>query len=870
MKTLLSRSVSMVLALCMIVTMFACAFTVASADSTRLDNWQGNITAVVEADYTAASGSYMKWSETDLYVGDSVKTNGGWFNGNFTYENASGESTTGQIDENANWYCDGTWKFNSQLYYGKINGSSNNDAKAFDAAGSWTCTVKMKDGTVITLAAFEVKELPRLFGDNIFTGNIDVKIQPVKGQDVVLSTNDLYVGDTLKNGTSGWWSDYPIAFEYEGVAYTGKVTQLIITDPSNNKSTIATWSSNCYNINYTFAAAGSYTVSAKLESVTDTEGNSHANIEPFELFKVKVNAVPRMYQDLSGNISYDGAIDVKVIPISDTGITLSTDELYVGDKLKNGTSRWWTDFTVPFEYDGVAYTGKVTWLTITDPNGKAASGYHVYNGGAIDYVCKTAGEYTLSGKLEQVKDTDGNSHSNIEPVEILKFTVKACPHNYLLTNTVEPTCTAKGYSVYTCSYCADEKKTDYVDAKGHELSYQNGVVTCADCDYTKEYTGAAEVISYKSADRTGITAYTTMPAVAFVGDTIKKEGDGWWNSSLPFTVYDDDGNAYTGSSWHAWIMLGNTEKKYFQPGNGQNGEFTFDEEGVYTLVGQIETGSSAIGNVKIVLATIQVFNPVQYNVTVIGRNGNETVTSVSAGTEIALADLAPFTYGYKVASWAYADGTAIDTDTITVTEDITLVPTFAVDSDKMYNLTVSGAVEDVSGQYNYNDKVTVKFDNSNLGEGKYFGGWQNGDGNVISYKSEYTFFVGADLSLTPVIVDNAVESTPVVNITDVCDVNGDGTRFSIMMERSVPKDGYTYISSGFIYSANSFTDPTEEGLRKSVSTYTARNAQYRLTINLKVANEVNVLAYCTYLDADGVEHTIYSNNGVAVRCAKNA
>ena len=74
MKTLLSRSVSMVLALCMIVTMFACAFTVASADSTRLDNWQGNITAVVEADYTAASGSYMKWSETDLYVCDSVKT----------------------------------------------------------------------------------------------------------------------------------------------------------------------------------------------------------------------------------------------------------------------------------------------------------------------------------------------------------------------------------------------------------------------------------------------------------------------------------------------------------------------------------------------------------------------------------------------------------------------------------------------------------------------------------------------------------------------------------------------------------------------------------------------------------------------------
>ena len=877
MKTLLSRSVSLVLALCMVVTMVTCAFTFVSAESTRLDDWQGFVTTELSLNsYSAEDGQYLKISNADLYVGDSIKWNGGWLNGDFTY--ADGDSTvSAKINGRATWYCDDTKMFESYLYYGSIaSARGDNTPQSLSKAGTWVCKANLSTGKTINLVSFDVKAMPRLYGDNIFTGNTEIKYYGALDladnalSYVTFSENEFYVGDTLSNGISRWYNSNNANQRYcyassDGNTYTGTIWHMFVVKPNGSSSdcNVSTGAA----CTQTLDTAGTWSLKARIERRKDLSGNDVSGSEDVVVATFDVKAVPRMYKDPDGNVNYNGAIDVSVY--QNEGVPFSTDDLYVGDKLVNG-SGWWTNTNIPFTYDGASYTGRITWLTITDPNGNVASGYHVYNGGAIDYVCKTAGEYTLSGKLESVKDADGNSHSNIEPVTLRTFTVKACPHNYSLTDTIEATCTAKGYSVYTCSYCDITKNADYVNAKGHTLTFENGVVSCADCDYTKEYTGEAETISYKSADRTGLTAYTTMPAAAFVGDTIKKDGDGWWNANLPFTIYDEEGNAYSGSSYHAWIMFGDTEKKYFKPGNGQNGEFTFDEEGTYTLVGQIETGDNALGNVKTVLATIQVFNPVKYNVTVIGKNGNEIVTAVNAGAEIALADIAPFTYGYKVVSWAYADGTAIDTETIKVTADITLVPTFAVDTTKKYTLAVTGAKEDVSGQYNYNDKVTVKFDSSTLDTGKYFGGWQNGDGNIISYKTDYTFFMGADLTLSPIIVVNAVDLTPVVNITDVCDVNGDGSKISVMMERSVPNSGFTYVSSGFIYSTNEITDPTDANLRKSVATCTALNAQYRLTINLKVANEVNILAFCTYKDADGVEHTIYSNNGVAVHCAKNA
>lgn len=467
------KYLALVLSVCMVVSMLTVGTIGASAASSRLDNWQGNITTVIAADYTAESGSHLKMTESDLYVGDSIKTNDDWFNKDFTYQNAQGETVTGKIADNANWYCDGAWKFNSQLQFGKINSWNNNEAKALDQVGTWTCTVKMSDDTVLTLVSFEVK------------------------------------------------------------------------------------------------------------------------------------ALPRVYKEADGTVVYNGTIDVKVIPVTGKGVTLSTNELYVGDKLVNGVSGYWTDYTIPFEHDGDAYTGKITWLTITDPNGKKATGYKVFNGGAIDYICQVAGEYTLSGKLERVKDASSNSHSDIEPVVLCTFTVKACPKHECEVNTVNPTCTAMGYDETVCKYCGISEKTNFKNAIGHDTYKVSDTVTirCKNCDYEDVYTGTAVQRNLKVNDPTGKNGYTTIPASAFVGDSLKNTNGGWW-TDYNFTIYDENGDAVVGKVSNAFLVKDmsnddilnhddNFGSEYFQVGFG-GGNMTFTEPGTYRLVGALEPlGSDA-------------------------------------------------------------------------------------------------------------------------------------------------------------------------------------------------------------------------------------------------------------------------------------
>ena len=258
-----------------------------------------------------------------------------------------------------------------------------------------------------------------------------------------------------------------------------------------------------------------------------------------------------------------------------------------------------------------------------------------------------------------------------------------------------------------------------------------------------------------------------------------------------------------------------------------------------------------------------------FNVTVKGRNGNTVTTEVVSGAEIVLADIAPFAYAYEVTGWTDGEGNAIDTATITVTADITLIPTFEVaEAYTGYTVTVEGASNTTGGTYQYNDRVTIVFDESQLSEGQYFGGWVNSyTGAVISYATTYKFYVGADVSIVASIADAETTAAPVIAITDVCDMNGDGSRWSFLSERTVP-NGYTYVSSGFIYNTTEITDFTSADNRVKASQSTAKNGQYRLTLNLSSATDVYIIAYLTYTDAEGAEHTVYSGNSTTVHCQK--
>ena len=82
-------------------------------------------------------------------------------------------------------------------------------------------------------------------------------------------------------------------------------------------------------------------------------------------------------------------------------------------------------------------------------------------------------------------------------------------HDYVVVETVEPTCTEQGYTVYECR-CGDSYKADYVDALGHDMGEWTVVNeptcteeglrqrACSRCDYVE--TETIPVIDHTHSD----------------------------------------------------------------------------------------------------------------------------------------------------------------------------------------------------------------------------------------------------------------------------------------------------------------------------------------------------------------------------------
>ena len=71
-----------------------------------------------------------------------------------------------------------------------------------------------------------------------------------------------------------------------------------------------------------------------------------------------------------------------------------------------------------------------------------------------------------------------------------------CNHEYV-SQTVQPTCTEKGYDLHVCSLCGDERKDAFTNEVGHEYSSVTVEPTCKDRGYTTHF---CNVCGYEYTD----------------------------------------------------------------------------------------------------------------------------------------------------------------------------------------------------------------------------------------------------------------------------------------------------------------------------------------------------------------------------------
>ena len=464
-------------------------------------------------DVSVKPGTPLNFSTTDIYVGDKlVQGYSGYWKKDFPNVpfTVDGVDYTGAITDFKIILPSGSDGFSKNMWQGGTIDYILPEAGTYRVVTTME-SVKDADGNSVDnknnveLCTFEVQDFPRittnLNGDTVFKGNMDISVTPENVDTLTFSnTDDIYVGDKLVKGYGGNWTDagcQGIKFTSDGVNYTGAVTWLKITAPSGNTASYGVW--DFHNaLDYVFSVPGTYKISAKFERVKNEAGESAADVDNVYITSLTVKDLPRLTYTTRGEVNYAGTKNVTVKP--GTPLTFSTTDIYVGDKLVQGYNGWWKkDFpNVPFTVDGVAYTGGITGFNIKTPSGTNEFYKNMWQGGAIDYVLPEAGTYRVVVTMENVKDAEGTSVENKYNVELYTFEVKACPHNYELTETVKANCNAEGYDLYTCSYCGATEKRNIVEITGeHNFEFTETVeptctangydlYTCSGCGSTEQ------------------------------------------------------------------------------------------------------------------------------------------------------------------------------------------------------------------------------------------------------------------------------------------------------------------------------------------------------------------------------------------------
>lgn len=645
-KFLEKRVLPVVAAVCLLVTMVAVAISFASATE-----YTGKeVTLVVYGSDLKDNGYHLTVNVDQVYKGDKIKTNGNWLN--FALNYTDGEtSKSSKINGMQNWYCDGEWKFSSQLYYGKINGSSNNDPVTLDQLGTWKCVTNMEGGGQVTLIQFEVTEYvappsseapseaesedtssdtsSEVESEEIDFGSenpaIDyspriIKFWPKQGPessyvtskanpsnlagfstDTVTINGEEYaafmVGDTLKNET--WWRDHnQYSYVSGDKTYTGFIYHVNLYHKDGTKYYFKAGTGEGSMV---FEKPGEYVLKGTLEGYNNgARQDREIEIARFYVFWPTQNIIDQLV-DISqdGGSFYYEKQRVNLVVNDTTGtmcdyVGVDVADIHVSDSLYIDTI--WSNYLFEYRIGKVTYQGTVDKVYLYGVEGNV-SGYKQYvpgNMGENDHYTEPE---TGFGEYMDVNDPD------IVGKKLFTFELTG---TYAIYGEVV---TASGVrqNIYMGSFKVTDTPTKATP--NEKYHYEN--------DHLYAYQ-PREIKYYIDDDSSYLGTHLTFDPefnnVFYVSDKLVN-GNYWSNNKFNYT--DVYGKVHTGSIYNlSYVRVtetGTTQMGWAQVGYGHSTGYTGDpfvltEPGLWMLIGQqIEDNENGRIN-NVVMATFTVFD----------------------------------------------------------------------------------------------------------------------------------------------------------------------------------------------------------------------------------------------------------------------
>lgn len=492
----------------------------------------------------------------------------------------------------------------------------------------------------------------------------------------------------------------------------------------------------------------------------------------------------------------------------------------------------------------------------------------------VPATCTTDGSYDEVIKCTECGEEMSRTHKILP----------ATGHKFVDT-VVAPTCTAQGYTLHKCSVCGEETKDTYKDALGHEYgdwvidveatettegskhrdcvrgddtqtavipklthvhtpaaAVQENVVP-ATCEAAGSYD---EVVRCSKCGEVITTTHKTTPALGHKWQATKVVAPTYESQGYTEYVCENDPSHTKKDDYTAkldgvkltvngkYSSYGSVEGYDFDKATwaGKNSTVTLK---AMPIEGAVFAGWEIDGKVVSTANTLELTMYKDITVTPIFQeeqkstitvvfldmynNVTASYTNMTAAdfqAEMAKAIPTPAEYpGYTFAGWSQTDDAikALDTSATITSSYKTRGNSYTVNAQGA-NITVNGETKaDTFADIAYDTEVTVSADNAKA--------WAI-DGTTVAVGSSYTFYVGSDVTITP--VTDAVTDKPMTAIVSAAPATAGSYRVSFLASSYIPA-GYTVIDRGFVYGKGATQD--ELTLEKVGTTIAATGAKVK-------------------------------------------
>ena len=346
-----------------------------------------------------------------------------------------------------------------------------------------------------------------------------------------------------------------------------------------------------------------------------------------------------------------------------------------------------------------------------------------------------------------------------EVISTTHKTIPALGHKWKATKVVAPTYESQGYTEYVCENDPSHTKKD---------------------DYTAKLDGVKLTVDGKYSSYGSVTGYDFDKAT-------------WAGKNLTVTL---KAMPIEGAVFAGWEIDGKVVS------TADTLELTMYKDITVTPIFQEEQKST------ITVVFLDMYN----NVTASYTN----MTAADFQAEMAKAIPTPAEYpGYTFVGWSKTDDEikALDASATITSSYETRGNSYTVNAQGA-KITVNGETKaDSFADIAYDTEVTVSADNAKA--------WAI-DGTTVAVGSSYTFYVGSDVTITP--VTNAVDDAPMTAIVSAAPATAGSYRVSFLASSYIPA-GYTVIDRGFVYGKGATQD--ELTLAKVGTTIAATGAKVK-------------------------------------------